>query len=537
MLRHYFTLFKVTEEIKCLTGSKLIEVFTQEKNSVIFNFFDGNQENSLQISTDTNLGAIFLRNHFARARKNTFDLFPTLDGQTLRSIKLIKNDRIILFTFPDYLIYAIFYGGARNNIFICDLNNNIIDSFKNKKQLTGSKFAPELQSIPKLSDFDGNITIGEALSKCNLLFGKYYANEFCVRNNLNKEIFINNFSKDELNKVEDEAIKFKDECIRAEQFYIYLIYEKPLLSLVKLSEYDDLRHTIDISISKAIEKRIIESYRRKSILPDYKKIITTLKRNEAKLEKILNNYEYESENIKRINTYKLYGELLNSQLNPYNKPGNIIIVDNYDGKQLEIPLESNLTIIENAGIYFNKAKNAKESENIRKNRLPQLKKELLDTKDKLFRLEKLYNDNNYKEMEKLIKESGVEKLHDSNIQPAKFRTFELGDGNIVFVGKDAANNDELTMKFAKSNDIWLHARGAGGSHTVLRMSGKAEKPPKYLLEKAAQIAAYYSQQRKAKYVPVAYTFKKYVRKPKGANPGSVVISKEEVIMVEPKLPE
>ncbi|MFA6571939.1 MAG: NFACT RNA binding domain-containing protein, partial [Bacteroidota bacterium] len=95
----------------------------------------------------------------------------------------------------------------------------------------------------------------------------------------------------------------------------------------------------------------------------------------------------------------------------------------------------------------------------------------------------------------------------------------------------------LTMRFAKANDIWLHARGSGGSHAVLRMSSKEAKPPKQILIKAAEITAYYSQARNAKYTPVCYTYKKYVHKPKGSNPGSVVISKEEVIMVEPKLPK
>lgn len=106
---------------------------------------------------------------------------------------------------------------------------------------------------------------------------------------------------------------------------------------------------------------------------------------------------------------------------------------------------------------------------------------------------------------------------------------------MVLVGKSAANNDELTMKFAKPNDIWLHARGTSGSHVVLKMHTN-DKPPKYILEQAAQIAAYYSGARNAKHVPVIYTYKKYVRKPKGANPGSVVVTKEDVIIVEPKLP-
>jgi predicted ribosome quality control (RQC) complex YloA/Tae2 family protein len=66
---------------------------------------------------------------------------------------------------------------------------------------------------------------------------------------------------------------------------------------------------------------------------------------------------------------------------------------------------------------------------------------------------------------------------------------------------------------------------------------KEEKPPKMVLQKAAEITAYYSGARNAKYVPVIWTYKKYVRKPKGANVGAVIVAKETVIMAEPKLPE
>ncbi len=91
------------------------------------------------------------------------------------------------------------------------------------------------------------------------------------------------------------------------------------------------------------------------------------------------------------------------------------------------------------------------------------------------------------------------------------------------------------MKFARPNDLWLHARGTSGSHAIIRLE-KETKIPKEILTKAAEITAYYSGARNAKYVPVVYTYKKYVKKPRGANTGAVVISKEDVIMVEPKLP-
>jgi predicted ribosome quality control (RQC) complex YloA/Tae2 family protein len=135
------------------------------------------------------------------------------------------------------------------------------------------------------------------------------------------------------------------------------------------------------------------------------------------------------------------------------------------------------------------------------------------------------------EYKDILKQENVEQEQES-----RFRMFDLGDGYILYVGKNAANNDELTLRFAKPNDLWFHARGSSGSHAVLRLN-KEEKVPKHIMQKAASITAYYSGSKKAKYTPVCYTYKKYVHKPKGANPGSVTLSREEVMMAEPKLPE
>ena len=93
----------------------------------------------------------------------------------------------------------------------------------------------------------------------------------------------------------------------------------------------------------------------------------------------------------------------------------------------------------------------------------------------------------------------------------------------------------MTFGLGKPNDYWFHARGSSGSHAILKFNSKDEKPPKDVLKEAASITAYYSQQRNAKYVQVCYTQRKNVYKPKGSAPGAVVLKREEVIMVEPKL--
>jgi predicted ribosome quality control (RQC) complex YloA/Tae2 family protein len=106
----------------------------------------------------------------------------------------------------------------------------------------------------------------------------------------------------------------------------------------------------------------------------------------------------------------------------------------------------------------------------------------------------------------------------------------------VWAGKSSENNDLLTLRHAKPNDLWFHARGAGGSHVVLRVGTGSGEPGKRARHQAASIAAYYSKMRSAGTVPVAMTRRKFVRKPRGAPPGTVALEREEVLFVPPQLP-
>jgi predicted ribosome quality control (RQC) complex YloA/Tae2 family protein len=117
------------------------------------------------------------------------------------------------------------------------------------------------------------------------------------------------------------------------------------------------------------------------------------------------------------------------------------------------------------------------------------------------------------------------------------RVYFLPGGWEVWVGRNARQNDELTHKRASQKDLWFHARGCQGSHTVLRISSGKGEPPRAIIEAAAAIAAFHSKARRSNLVPVAYTEKRYVRRPRGAPAGTAVMMREKVLMVEPKEPE
>ncbi len=113
-----------------------------------------------------------------------------------------------------------------------------------------------------------------------------------------------------------------------------------------------------------------------------------------------------------------------------------------------------------------------------------------------------------------------------------YRTYRSSGGLAIWVGRGAASNDELTFGAAAPNDVWLHARDAAGAHVVLRWTN-ADAPPGRDLREAAALAAWHSTARGAAVVPVDWTRRKHVRKPRGAKPGTVILREERTIMIRP----
>lgn len=121
----------------------------------------------------------------------------------------------------------------------------------------------------------------------------------------------------------------------------------------------------------------------------------------------------------------------------------------------------------------------------------------------------------------------------ARLQPRRLRTEEGWD---VLIGRSNEGNDHLTLHLARPEDYWFHVHGAAGSHVVLRRGKGKNEPSKRTLEEVASWTAFYSQARTAGKVPVIWTLKKYVRKPRGAKAGTVMCEREKSIMARPREP-
>ena len=109
--------------------------------------------------------------------------------------------------------------------------------------------------------------------------------------------------------------------------------------------------------------------------------------------------------------------------------------------------------------------------------------------------------------------------------------FESTDGYPIYVGRNNRQNDELTFKLARKDDIWLHAQKVHGSHVVISCGGV--KPPDDTITQAAQLAAYYSESTGGQNIPVDVTPVKQVRKLSGAKPGMVIYHTYNTVIVNP----
>ena len=104
------------------------------------------------------------------------------------------------------------------------------------------------------------------------------------------------------------------------------------------------------------------------------------------------------------------------------------------------------------------------------------------------------------------------------------------DGLPILVGKNNRQNEFVTFKEARAGDLWLHTQIIPGSHVVVRAEGEV---PERTLHEAATLAAWFSQARESSRVPVVYTLKRHVRKPRGAKPGMVLYEQEKTLFVTP----
>ncbi len=233
------------------------------------------------------------------------------------------------------------------------------------------------------------------------------------------------------------------------------------------------------------------------------------------------------------------GHLLKANLSTARKGQTDLEVDGFDGRRTTIPLDPSLSPVANMERYFSRAKRLKKAVPIVGNRQKEIEAKRSHTVDLINEIEAATPDRLGQiqaDLERLFKRFVTRSNARENRDQARlpYREYVISGGRPARVGRSARDNDTLTLRHAKPDDLWLHVRGQKGSHVVVPL-GRGEDPTPELLIDAAHLAAHFSAAKSAPDVEVIYTRRRYVQKPKGASPGSVRLLKEKslALRVEP----
>jgi predicted ribosome quality control (RQC) complex YloA/Tae2 family protein len=294
--------------------------------------------------------------------------------------------------------------------------------------------------------------------------------------------------------------------------------------------------TVDAAVRSFVRRRLAERHFHRLYDPLEDALESAAEHHRRSAERM----EAELQSESRAGRYERWGHLLLAQ--PDRVPDGaeeVALPDLFaDGTPVTIPLEPDLSPIENAQHYYRRARRTRRSREEAKRRLDETRSRAERAEallDALRAVDTLDGIKQFRSEHETALSSFVDR-DDADVDRFPYRRFDLGEGFEVWVGKNARQNHELTFHAAQKYDLWLHAREVPGAHTVLHLPNRDAQPGSRRIHTAAAIAAHYSKAKGSALVPVMVTERKYVTSPKGAEPGVVRVDREDVVMVAPGLP-
>ncbi|MDX8365005.1 NFACT family protein [Cytobacillus sp. IB215665] len=257
------------------------------------------------------------------------------------------------------------------------------------------------------------------------------------------------------------------------------------------------------------------------------------KKNEKKIKKLTNSLN----KAKNADQYKLLGELLTANIYMVNQGDSEVEVVNYydeNGTTITIPLDPRKPPADNAQSYYTKYQKAKKSIAFIHEQISHAQEEVIyfDT------LKQQIQSATASDIEEIREElvegryirSKKQKGHKKNkLEKPQIERYKASDGTEILVGKNNKQNDYLTSKVARKEEVWLHTKDIPGSHVVIRH----DQPSDQTILEAANLAAYFSKAKHSSSVPVDYTKIRNVKKPNGSKPGYVIYDNQQTVFVTP----
>lgn len=540
-----------------LTGGRIAKIAQPEPDELLLTIKTPAGQRKLYISASASLPLIYLtdENKLSPMTAPNFCMLlrKHIGNGRITSISQPKLERIISLHIEHLnelgdlcekkLIIEIM--GKHSNIIFCDDKDMILDSIKHvsaqmssvREVLPGrTYFIPDTmeKSDPLSVDVSSfmeilrlkPVPLGKAIYTSFTGISPVIAEDICFLAGLDSQLPASELDEDTFLHLFRQFSYYMDD-IRGCHFHPCIYYDGTSpkdFGAVTLSHFSNYTKQEFTSISEVLNtyyatKNTLTRIRQKSA--DLRHVVqTALERNRKKYD-LQKKQLRDTENREK---YKVYGELIHTY--GYNLAPNsreLTALNYYTNEEITIPLDPTLTPAENAQKYFNKY-------NKQKRTFEALTALIQETADDIHYLESISNSLDIalteadliQIKEELMQTGYVRRKYTKKKEKITSRPMHYisSDGYHMYVGKNNLQNDELTFSFANGNDWWFHAKGAPGSHVIVKTGG--DELPDRTFEEAGRLAAYYSKNRGSDKVEIDYVEKKHVKKPNGSKPGFVV---------------
>lgn len=578
----------ITSEISQLKGSRIDKIFEPNKNTIVLGIYQNGINYALNICIDAQYCRINLTTH-QKANPQVAPNFcmllrKNLIGLKLKNIITFDLERLIILEFEGFdelddiiskkLVIELM--GKHSNIILLDDSNIIIDSLRHIKEidenfrdiLPHTKYTfPTSNKISflELKDFEDfkkhlNLSSPNSASNNNNDINNLPTIISNIFNGISKNFITAIIKKLEISDTSDtslekifnytneiitnigtnnisfESIKSNDGTIKD-----YFLIPEQNSSLQPF----DLNFFIDDFYFNKESNEQFKNYRNTLL----KLILDTLQ----KYKKRLYNIDEKLKECDDMDKYRLYGELITSNLYRIpNRNVDEIELENYyeNNNKIKIKLDKRFSPSINAKRFFKKYSKLKNALIIVSEQKADTLKELDYIESVIYELEncstieeiafiyeEISENDIFKEKASFktttkknkVKKSKLTKNKTVSFNPIKYTV----DGYTVFVGRNNKENDYLTLKFASKTDLWFHTKDFHGSHTILKLDNNLPYPNNDILIKVAELAAKHSKARNSSNVPVDYCEVKFVKKPSGSKPGMVIYTNNKTLNVNP----
>lgn len=527
---------KIKDElINCLQSKRVGKIFQNSTLSLSIHF----GRTSLFFSCNPSLPICYINEdkeeNFMEENSNFLLLLRKyLLNASLSNIEQLGFDRILKFHFSklnelgeikNYFLYFEIMG-KHSNIIFTDEENKIISLLK--------KFSLEENSLRIL--FPGAEYVQPVVEKKispleikSTIFEDYLENSnvFHKVEGLGKRTLEFIHSYDDLKKILNDKIAPK----------IYFKEDVPVFASVlniepkawdSVKEYKNFSEMVNIYIKMC---SLSNSY---NLLKT--RLISSVQKEVKKTEKIISNIEKDIVLMSDHEKYKNIGDILASVLYSIKRGDNSVkAYDFYENKEITIHLDPLLNPQGNLNKIYKKASKMKRGLEISRERLISFNQKIIYLESVLSFIEKSSDLKGLKNIEdeligeKIIKpKEKTPKNKSKNKESENYGTAVIGEKTVYF-GRNNKENDFLTFKFARKDDIWFHVKDIPGSHFIVKKEDFSEDDS--FVEKVALYAAFYSKASKGDKVTVEYTEKKNLNKPKGAPLGFVTYNTAKTITV------